>query len=460
MADIDDELGLDDELPKQAGRLSSAAAIPSMPASPLTPGVAKPNATNSTPPLTLRGISPQTSQATMRDQAKLDQMKASGSGISQVSSPTGRGILRGLNTVGSIAGAVSPLARNLMTAIPGTEEHHQQLIGKSERALGADLGQETAEAGIGEKQAQAEHTQAETGAIPAQTAHTEAETAAIPATTAHTEAETGAIPSTIAHTEAETEALKNPKPEKPDSPEQQFIDAETKKGIPLQQAVADYAKASHIPEKPAAEPGSFMPLYDEKGHVTGAWNPKDGRVIKNPDLPGTTAQGQGIADKGAASVTKAEAPYQQMVDNATQAHELADMATKGNASADVDLVLSFFKMMRGTGGANIRFTQQEQNLILGARNAGQGLEAVAQKVYGGGQPLTPEQRQHMVAVIDMHAKAAQSALERMRGGQGNTQQQTGGKDLGAAPAGKAEGATGTLPDGTKVMVKGGRMVAQ
>jgi hypothetical protein len=34
------------------------------------------------------------------------------------------------------------------------------------------------------------------------------------------------------------------------------------------------------------------------------------------------------------------------------------------------------------------------------------------------------------------------------------------KDLGAAPAGKAEGSTGTLPDGTKVVIKGGRIVTQ
>jgi hypothetical protein len=42
-----------------------------------------------------------------------------------------------------------------------------------------------------------------------------------------------------------------------------------------------------------------------------------------------------------------------------------------------------------------------------------------------------------------------------RGAQGG-----GGKDLGAAPAGKAEGATGTMPDGTKVIVKGGRLLSQ
>ena len=40
------------------------------------------------------------------------------------------------------------------------------------------------------------------------------------------------------------------------------------------------------------------------------------------------------------------------------------------------------------------------------------------------------------------------------------QQQAPGKDFGPAPSGKADGATGKLPDGTKVVVRGGRLVAQ
>ena len=39
-------------------------------------------------------------------------------------------------------------------------------------------------------------------------------------------------------------------------------------------------------------------------------------------------------------------------------------------------------------------------------------------------------------------------------------EQASGKDFGPAPSGKADGAKGKLPDGTKVVVKGGRLVAQ
>lgn len=51
--------------------------------------------------------------------------------------------------------------------------------------------------------------------------------------------------------------------------------------------------------------------------------------------------------------------------------------------------------------------------------------------------------------------SAQAVFEKHRPGQ-----QASGKDFGAAPAGKTDGATGKLPDGTKVVVKGGRLVAQ
>jgi hypothetical protein len=51
------------------------------------------------------------------------------------------------------------------------------------------------------------------------------------------------------------------KQNKPDTPEQQFIDAETAKGVPLPKAIQDYARAS---QRPQQEPGSFMPLYEKR----------------------------------------------------------------------------------------------------------------------------------------------------------------------------------------------------
>lgn len=119
--------------------------------------------------------------------------------------------------------------------------------------------------------------------------------------------------------------------------------------------------------------------------------------------------------KKTADLEKKTAPLQQSIDDADTAHQLAALAESGNAEADVDLALSFFKTMR-SGGQGIRFTRQEQDLIMGARSAGQDLKAQAQKVIGQGQKFTPDQRKKIVQVIDLHAAAAQKALARIQAG--------------------------------------------
>jgi hypothetical protein len=346
--------------------------------------------------------------------AKLDK----GSGIDQFSQrhhilgP----ILRGLSVAGSI---VAPEA---MAMIPGTDLHHTLLRNQNNHAIATDLGEQKTEADTGEAQANTERATAQAekdradAAAAGQVKPKEESWKEYPQFTdvdgapLKIEANSGQVMRADGKPRTGFKAAKVAA-EKPDNAEQQFTD-EYQRAHPGA-SIADAQKAFKKNET-VTEPGNFMPLYDEKGHVTGAWDPKSGRVVKPPDATG----GHAIADKAGAAATKEAQPYQQMVDNATEAHTLADMATKGNASADVDLVLSFFKMMKGAGGAGVRFTQQEQNMILGARSAGQGLVAIGQKVIGEGQPLTPEQRANMVAVMDMHAKAAQQHLDSMSGKDG------------------------------------------
>jgi hypothetical protein len=190
----------------------------------------------------------------------------------------------------------------------------------------------------------------------------------------------------------------------------------------------DISDLGEIGEKAPQEPGSFMPLYDEKGHVVGAWNPKDGRIVKPPEggLPGTTSQGQGISDKATAAQQKQIAPYKTVVDEANNAATLKDMADKGNAEADVGLVLSFFKAMR-SGGQGIRFTQQEQSLITGARSLMDALEVKGNKVFSHGEPLAKAQRQQIMDVINVYKSAAQrniDAITKGSGGSGGTGSET------------------------------------
>ena len=90
-------------------------------------------------------------------QANLDK----GSGIAQIAKahPIAGGLLRGVNTIGSIAGAVFPQIHSVMGAIPGTEEHHQRLVGQNTQAIANDEGQAKEQADTG-------HLQAETDTAP------------------------------------------------------------------------------------------------------------------------------------------------------------------------------------------------------------------------------------------------------------------------------------------------------
>lgn len=145
--------------------------------------IARPSAASGIPPVTLRGLgSPSPASEglaggtaprplatpspidtrTTAAQSELSRLESTGSGVSQVAKthPIAGGILRGLNTAGSILGAVDPFARRIMPNIPGTEEHHSQLIRQQQGRINTDLGQEKEEAGIGETGARAEQATA------------------------------------------------------------------------------------------------------------------------------------------------------------------------------------------------------------------------------------------------------------------------------------------------------------
>jgi hypothetical protein len=168
------------------------------------------------------------------------------------------------------------------------------------------------------------------------------------------------------------------------------------------QTLADYTKIRQAAKGEAG--GATMMVPDGKG----GFNATIVRPGDNVPAGTTTAAGMAAAGKGADKEAKAA---KQVVDDAETAHELAREAENGNAPADVDLALQFFKTMKGTSGAGIRFTQTENNLIMGARNSAGDLLAVAQKVIGSGQPLEKDQRDKMLKVIDIHADAARKHLD-------------------------------------------------
>ena len=116
---------------------------------------------------------------TTADQGELGRLQSTGSGVAQIAKahPIAGGILRGLNIAGEVAGAVLPSTQLALRAIPGTEQHHQQLIGRQERKIGEDQAEQAAEAANAEKTAQTGLTGAQTGEAEARTKNINSETA-------------------------------------------------------------------------------------------------------------------------------------------------------------------------------------------------------------------------------------------------------------------------------------------
>lgn len=160
--------------------------------------------------------------------------------------------------------------------------------------------------------------------------------------------------------------------------------------------------------------GSFMPLYDEKGHVVGAWNPKNGQVRKSPAegtpgaLPGTTGQGQGIATKAATAHSKEIEGYQKVLDHVSMADEAAKDVT---GPGDYTILMSFVDATKPSSG--FRFTEAERKMIIGARSLGQAATAKYDE-YTKGPFLGPEQRTQMMNIIHNAAKQAQDHISKLQ----------------------------------------------
>jgi hypothetical protein len=117
------------------GQTSAPSVKSGMPTFIAPPGEMPKLPAPSTPPAQYTGPG-----SLLSDEAKRQQLLEKGSGIHQIQNP----FLRGLAETGNVIGHLA--APGLMRAIPGTEEHHQNLladnareIGQSQKIQGADL---------------------------------------------------------------------------------------------------------------------------------------------------------------------------------------------------------------------------------------------------------------------------------------------------------------------------------
>lgn len=148
---------------------------------------------NATPPLVLRGVAPPAdstdamtanadktrslnssalsetmqpsplAQRRGKDEANYEHLQSTGSGISQIKNPYARNALRAVSAIGS---AILP---RTMGRIPGTEEHHNQLLGTARQNIAGDIEEQGKEATNAETQARIPLTEAQTGLTEQQT---------------------------------------------------------------------------------------------------------------------------------------------------------------------------------------------------------------------------------------------------------------------------------------------------
>lgn len=362
-------------------------------------------------------------------------------------------ILHGLATAGNIAGDV--FAPGIMADIPGTQMHNDIVRGNLEREL-----EQTGEAASkqSDQDVKNEKLEAETEALKhPQPKPKEEDWDVVPNFTGPNgepilkEKNSGQLK--FATGLPGVTSTKTP--QKPDSPEQQFIDEyqKTHAGSTVAQAVAAYAAATQKPEKPGAGGARSDKSY--------TYNNDKLDKLGKPIEDATARMGR-----------------------------LRETLAQGSPQADALVAPELLTIMAGGAGSGLRMNEAEISRIVGGRSKWQSLEAAANQWRidpTKANTITPEQRTQIRALVDavnVKLQKKQQALDKAREDLLNsddpkdhrrivtdahhalTQVDEGAgttpevKDFGPAPEGKADGATGALQDGTKVIVKGGRLVAQ
>jgi hypothetical protein len=319
--------------------------------------------------------------------------------------------------IGNIAGDV--LIPRVMATIPGTELNRtlqeQGLQGEINTQGQQQAAQEAAKAAgaLGTRKADIEQEQADTAKEKVEQDKPEklAQDYADAVIDAH---KRGVDPSTDPTVQQYGDAITAlQKPAVPKAPDDfdQFYTGFLKDNN-LTDTAANRLKARTQWEAAAAKPptGTFMPLYDQTGKVTGAWDPATGKIQHAPEqgLPGTTSQGQGIGSKAANVHNKEIETNQKVLDHAQMADEAAKNPT---GPGDYTLLMSFVDATKPSSG--FRFTEAERHMIIGARGLADAATAKYDE-YTKGPFLGPEQRQTMLGIIHNAAGQAQKNMDRLQ----------------------------------------------
>lgn len=283
--------------------------------------------------------------------------------------------------IGDIAAeSVSPIARLALSRVPGTFAHQERTLGEENRAINQDTATAEKEAQTGAlnaeiplRQAEAEKAQVEAQGLPAEQAKKlELEDAQIEnylhpaAKTAFEDwRKTNPTAPTADFFKAEAEA-KPQKGERPDTPEQQFIDEyqQRNKGATVADAVHAYAAATQKPERGP----TVIQTTNEADKVAA-------RLGKPYETAGT--QGQGKLDRIDQTLRSLDAGY------------------VGQGLAIPELLTSLVSG-QGTG---VRITQPELNMITAHRGIKGNAESFFNSLAGKGN-LTDTDKKQMREVLN------------------------------------------------------------
>jgi hypothetical protein len=171
---------------------------------------------------------------------------------------------------------------------------------------------------------------------------------------------------------------------------------------------------------------------------------------------------------------------------------LQDTLAQNTPQADALVAPELLTVMAGGQGSGLRMNEAEISRIVGGRSNWETLKAAINKWSldpSKANSITPAQRQQIRSLVGVVANKLQAKRQILDDARQNLINSTspddhrrimfdtrqkltaidsqagnapgnGSKDFGPAPQGSREGRTGTLPDGTKVIVRGGRLVTQ
>lgn len=161
---------------------------------------------------------------------------------------------------------------------------------------------------------------------------------------------------------------------------------------------------------------------------------KQTHVARNPfeaERMGMTREALSLRERESAfkdflALQKQLTPLERIIDTSSQ---INDLIQSPDGPGDVKLTLAFFDAIKTTG---VRFTQQEQNFIIGSRGFMDGVQA---KFDGGymGTVFSPDQRARIGQIIKRAGDFAASQKDTLVGGAADFVPQAAAAAGGATP---------------------------